>query len=165
MRYAYFDLDGVCLVISTDAIDEHTYPYEKLVPDDGKPSDYWYDSVKDRISSTQPVIDLLKMIGAKPVLKIEEIYTFNIPDNCVLEIDGTRYKNQVTMKFDIPRKIIFFLKGLWVGDVTADVNSYIEDRLTAYPSVEDQLDMLYNLGFDAWKAEISRIKDKFPKPE
>ena len=28
----------------------------------------------------------------------------------------------------------------------------------------DQLDAMYHKGFDAWKAEIKAIKDKYPKP-
>lgn len=36
-------------------------------------------------------------------------------------------------------------------------------RSNEYPSVEDQLDLLYHNGYDGWKNEINRIKEKYPK--
>ncbi len=42
--------------------------------------------------------------------------------------------------------------------------SYIEKRVKEYPSIYDQLDMMYH-DFDGWKAKIKKIKDKYPKPE
>ena len=44
-------------------------------------------------------------------------------------------------------------------------NQYQRDRAEAYPSIEDQLDLLYHDGLDAWKEEINKIKSKYPKPE
>jgi len=43
-------------------------------------------------------------------------------------------------------------------------NSYKSQRRAEYPSIEDQLDDIYNNGIDAWKATIKTIKDKYPKP-
>jgi hypothetical protein len=33
-----------------------------------------------------------------------------------------------------------------------------------YPSIESQLDTLYHGGYDAWKAQIQEVKNRFPKP-
>lgn len=44
-------------------------------------------------------------------------------------------------------------------------NQYQRDRAEAYPSIEDQLDLLYHGGLDAWKEEINKIKEQYPKPE
>lgn len=44
-----------------------------------------------------------------------------------------------------------------------DANSYIEKRQQAYPSIPDQLDILYHSGFDAWKSAIQAVKEEFPK--
>ena len=41
--------------------------------------------------------------------------------------------------------------------------TYQELRKAAYPSIPDQLDLLYHGGMDAWKAAITAIKEKFPK--
>lgn len=46
-----------------------------------------------------------------------------------------------------------------------ELNQYQRNRVSAYPSIEDQLDILYHSGIDAWKEEINKIKDKYPKPE
>ena len=44
-----------------------------------------------------------------------------------------------------------------------DAKQYQRDRANEYPSIADQLDTLYHGGYDAWKAEIEAIKNKYPK--
>ena len=46
-----------------------------------------------------------------------------------------------------------------------DPNLYKFQRRREYPSIEDQLDILYHGGYDAWKEEIDKVKKKYPKPE
>jgi len=41
--------------------------------------------------------------------------------------------------------------------------TYQELRRAAYPSIPDQLDLLYHGGMDAWKAAITAVKQEFPK--
>ena len=41
---------------------------------------------------------------------------------------------------------------------------YRRDRAKEYPPVEEQLDIIYHKGLDAWKAVIAGIKVKYPKP-
>ena len=43
-------------------------------------------------------------------------------------------------------------------------DSYKSKRKTEFPSVVDQLDLIYHSGVDAWKAKIKETKDKYPKP-
>jgi hypothetical protein len=43
-------------------------------------------------------------------------------------------------------------------------NQYQRDRMIAYPSIQDQLDILYHQGYDGWKASIDEVKSKYPKP-
>lgn len=38
-------------------------------------------------------------------------------------------------------------------------------RKKEYPSIEDQLDLLYHYGYDGWKSQIDIVKTKYPKPE
>ena len=40
---------------------------------------------------------------------------------------------------------------------------YGERRAAEYPSFADQFDLLYHGGYEAWKASIQAIKDKYPK--
>lgn len=42
--------------------------------------------------------------------------------------------------------------------------TYAQQRAAEYPSIPDQLDTLYHGGYDAWKATIQAVKDKYPKP-
>tara|TARA_R110000823_G_C15890231_1_gene495942 strand:- start:113 stop:370 length:258 start_codon:yes stop_codon:yes gene_type:complete len=44
-----------------------------------------------------------------------------------------------------------------------DPNAYKYQRAAAYPSIADQLDLLYHGGMDAWKAAITAVKEEFPK--
>lgn len=41
---------------------------------------------------------------------------------------------------------------------------YQRQRAQAYPSIADQLDLLYHGGMDAWKAAITAVKQEYPKP-
>ena len=46
-----------------------------------------------------------------------------------------------------------------------DAKQYQRNRASAYPSWQEQMDLLYHGGVDALKAELKKTKDKFPKPE
>ena len=45
-----------------------------------------------------------------------------------------------------------------------DANAYKGKRARAYPSIADQLDLIYHQGLDAWKSAIQAVKEEFPKP-
>ena len=45
----------------------------------------------------------------------------------------------------------------------ADRIAYKDKRAAEYPSVVDQLDLIYHSGIDAWKTKIKETKDKYPK--
>ena len=45
-----------------------------------------------------------------------------------------------------------------------DNNEYQRQRAKAYPSMADQLDLIYHEGIDAWKAQIAAVKQEYPKP-
>ena len=45
------------------------------------------------------------------------------------------------------------------------VTTYTEARAAEYPPIEDQLDKIYHKGINAWKADIKKIKDKYPKTQ
>ena len=53
-----------------------------------------------------------------------------------------------------------------VAELQADYDNmrYTRDRLYAYPSMEEQMDVLFHQGYDGWKAMIQAVKDKYPKP-
>ena len=44
-----------------------------------------------------------------------------------------------------------------------DAHAYIAKRQQAYPSIAEQLDLIYHQGLDAWKSAIQAVKEEFPK--
>jgi len=64
--------------------------------------------------------------------------------------------------FDVDGNPVFYDED----DVQAyiDANAYKEQRAQAYPSMADQLDLIYHEGIDAWKAQIAAVKQEYPKP-
>lgn len=43
-------------------------------------------------------------------------------------------------------------------------NDYRLERQKYYPTVDQQLQMIFDLGIDGWKARIQNVKDNIPKP-
>ena len=98
------------------------------------------------------IIDITKAIlkinpNAKMTIRGQEL------DTCTIEwLDGTAEIS----KADIKTKIAEL-------QTVYDNNEYQRDRAAEYPSVVDQLDLIYHSGVDAWKAKIKETKDKYPK--
>jgi hypothetical protein len=49
-------------------------------------------------------------------------------------------------------------------DAEYSAQEYARKRAAEYPSVVDQLDKMFHSGFQAWKDEIQKVKEKYPKP-
>ena len=45
-----------------------------------------------------------------------------------------------------------------------DSRAWLDGRLSEYPAIAEQMDNIYHNGIDAWKADITAIKTKYPKP-
>ena len=87
--------------------------------------------------------------------KHEAIYQLNstvvtIRDDTAYDVNG----NEVSYDADAVRTLV-------------DSKAYIDNRVNEYPSIGDQLDMIFKagLGGDEFQAAIQEIKDKYPKPE
>lgn len=52
-------------------------------------------------------------------------------------------------------------EDLWRKEYEA--SKYQGQRFLEYPPLQDQLDMIYHEGLDAWKEMIRKIKEKYPK--
>jgi len=74
--------------------------------------------------------------------------------NVVTIDDGTGAFDKDGNKVEIDMAAV----NAWV-----DSEAYKFKRAAEYPSIVDQLDTLYHGGYDAWKATIKAVKDKYPK--
>ena len=72
------------------------------------------------------------------------------------DIDNIEWTSSEISKSDIQAK----MAELKTAD---DALAYARNRIAEYPSMEDQLDKIYNDGVDAWKVVIKVTKDKYPK--
>jgi hypothetical protein len=73
------------------------------------------------------------------------------------DIDNIEWTSTPIAKADIQAKLAEL-------STAYDNVDYARKRAAEYPSIQDQLDKIYNDGIDAWKADIKVIKDKYPKP-
>jgi hypothetical protein len=75
------------------------------------------------------------------------------------------YPNVIYINNDIPYDVNDNIVSIDDNAVNAEVaaNAYKSHRQQAYPSIVDQLDTLYHGGYDAWKASIDVVKNKYPK--
>jgi rhodanese-related sulfurtransferase len=75
------------------------------------------------------------------------------------------YSNVVTIRGDVAydkdENIVQYNETAVQAYMNA--NAYKAKRATAYPSIVDQLDLMYHGGYDAWKAAIQSVKEEFPK--
>lgn len=87
--------------------------------------------------------------------------TLTLPVGVVGDADGEpSYELLIWESVDVPKpseeefeKAVLEAKAL----------SYRSARRNAYPSIADQLDLLYHGGIDLWREQIASIKDEFPK--
>ena len=72
----------------------------------------------------------------------------------------------VTMRsgvaYDANKQVVAY--DLSAAEALVAANAYKEQRAQAYPSMADQLDLIYHEGIDAWKAQIAAVKREYPKP-
>jgi hypothetical protein len=68
---------------------------------------------------------------------------------------------QGDVAYDVNENVVEYDQSL-VNDEVARTQ-YQRQRAVAYPSIPDQLDTLFHGGYDAWKAQVQAVKDKYPK--
>ena len=90
---------------------------------------------------------------ASAILAIDSNAKVKVSDE---DIDTIEWTSSEISKSDIQAK----MAELKTAD---DALAYARNRIAEYPSMEDQLDKIYNDGVDAWKVVIKVTKDKYPK--
>jgi predicted nuclease with TOPRIM domain len=85
---------------------------------------------------------------------------------CEWTINNEDYSSLVWFSEDVPKpteeELIEECERL---QAEYEAKEYQRQRLKEYPSFAEQFDLLYHGGYDAWKAEIDKVKEKYPKPE
>ena len=79
---------------------------------------------------------------------------YRLYPNVVTVDDGTGAFDKDGNKVEIDMDAV----NAWV-----DPDTYKYQRSAEYPSFADQFDLLYHGGYDAWRAAIQAVKDKYPK--
>ena len=84
----------------------------------------------------------------------------------VIEIDGQLYiGNSTTKRVPTDIEATQIEQKAVENNAAYQATQYQRDRVKAYPSIGNQLDMIYHagLGGDVFQAAIKAIKDQFPK--
>jgi hypothetical protein len=104
--------------------------------------------MKPQIPQISTVLSILRP-GSSWVLRGEELY-----ENIIWE-DKLQSKPTIEeIEEELKRLQLEYQK-----------TEYQRLRAKEYPSFAEQFDLLYHGGYDVWKEEINKIKDKYPKPE
>ena len=94
----------------------------------------------------------------KAIIKINPNAEFTINANDINQITWLNGTTPIP-KADIEAKMVEL-------QAEYDANQYQRDRATAYPSIQEQLDMQYwdsVNGTNTWQDKINEIKTKYPK--
>lgn len=112
-----------------------------------------------------PFINVLRVFGCTGVLHGDEPTSIDqITESWLKEKIGEQRLRLEIHSGTLPS--ITKLKASYTTLLQANIDTeYMRLRAAAYPPLQDQLDMIYNKGIDGWKAEIKKIKLKYPKPK
>lgn len=75
------------------------------------------------------------------------------------------YENLVWDDLFYPKPTIEELEVAFKYAALSATNDYRIKRQEYYPTADQQLAMIYDLGIEGWKARIKNVKDSIPKPE
>lgn len=156
---AFFDRDGVCLAVSAGAAGNILYVKAIFVPQGTQPSDVYWDGGNVARKTKETTLKLPNTVKlGDPAISIP------LPAGVIALVNGVRQRGQLILPTSEVKTFMIDIRGAEVGQFVVAVQSFEEQRKGEYPAIADQLDMLYHLGYDGWKAEIKKIKDKYPKP-
>ena len=71
--------------------------------------------------------------------------------------------NGVTVELEDNEIVTYTAEENAASEARKATNIWLTNRQMGYGNVEDQLDEMFH-DFDAWKARIQAVKNKYPKP-
>ncbi len=84
-----------------------------------------------------------------------------ILQEAILQLNQTVVSIRGEVAYNINEQVVAY--DLAAAETLVAANAYQELRAAAYPSIADQLDLIYHGGIDAWKSAITAVKQEFPK--
>tara|TARA_R110002020_G_scaffold466322_1_gene688787 strand:+ start:1034 stop:1537 length:504 start_codon:yes stop_codon:yes gene_type:complete len=122
-------------------------------------SAYYYNS------STKAITEKTSTdLSLASIVSLNDTVSFTVPTDCYVIVDNViTTSGTVTLNTSVVGGIYVRLGGKLLYKKTVKVVTYSERRSLEYPSIKDQLDLLYHSGIDGWKAQIKLTKDKYPK--
>jgi hypothetical protein len=84
-----------------------------------------------------------------------------ILQEAILQLNQTVVSIRGEVAYNINEQVVAY--DLAAAETLVAANAYKDQRAKAYPSISEQLDLLYHGGFDAWKAVITTVKERYPK--
>ena len=112
---------------------------------------YLYFQESGRLHVRTKVLDAELAKDYPNPIAVSDTYDITTSSDATVDIDGNELEEGIPVTREKTR-----------SEVEADI-SYVDKRVSEYPSVVDQLDKIYHEGIDAWKSDIKTIKDKYPK--
>ena len=150
--FAHFNEYGDCLhTISAVDVPEGGV----AVPEGSAAADLWRNPANGKIIERQPC-----PFAFNDSYEVGEVIDFTVPDGSVALINGEKVTGSTA--FDKPQRLAVQVIGRYHLDQLINIVTYAEQRAAAYPSIEEQLDMLYH-NPDAWRETIAAVKAAYPK--
>lgn len=158
---AYFDEDGVCRMVAEGSAPVEGFAHSRPVVWGTRPNDITLNLATGRINKSKaPTVTVPNVATVGKPLSIP------LPEGVVAEVDGQRHRGTLEVDTrEAGRRVRVELHGRERGTFDVEVRGYTEERKAAYPPIEDQLDMIVNLGVEAYRAEMQKVKAAHPKPE
>ena len=151
-KFAFFNEYGDCLyTISSAEIPEGGLE----VPEEADPMHMWRNPKTGEIAPREPC-----PVKFDAQYQVGEPIDFTVPDGSVAMVNGAKVAG--LKSFDTPQRIAVQVVGRFQLVQVIAIVSYAEERAAAYPSIEEQLDMLYH-DPEAWRAAIAAVKAQYPK--
>jgi hypothetical protein len=94
---------------------------------------------------------------ADAILRIRPNSAFIVYDEEISKIEWKDEENECPTEEEI-------LESLNILQEQLHYDAYKSLRQKAYPSIGDQLDLLYHQGYEGWRTVIDGVKTQYPKP-
>lgn len=154
--WAVFDDDGHCVSVITSRIAATVEAVE--VTPGTKPNDIWRNPRTERVENRRE-----GRIALPAIVRVGDDVRTAIPSGCHVLVNGERQDREIVIDTASPGRVRVQLRGRLKGEMDIEVRSWREERIAAYPSVKEQLEMMVELGFDGWRDAMLAIRAKYPK--